>query len=55
MKEYEQLTINLQNGADNDQWRYMIHYALLKYIGVSTKEDGKFEVSSFVNYIKEIE
>lgn len=54
-KEYEKMTIALPRGADNEQRRQMIHYSLLKYIGVQSKENAKFHVSSFASFIKEME
>lgn len=54
-KEYEQITINLPTTADNEQWRQMIYYALIRYVGANTKDEVKFSVSSFASYIKERE
>lgn len=52
---FDSLGVMLPTQADNEQRRQMIHYALLRYIGVNKVSDGAFSVDSYASFVKEIE
>lgn len=54
-KMFDSLGVMLPTQADNEQRRQMIHYALLRYIGVNKVSDGAFSVDSYASFVKEIE
>ena len=53
--EYDNFVVYLPNDSDNDTWKQIIHYALLKKLWLNNVNQWDFSVNSFASFLETLE